>query len=263
MRESGFVSCIGSRQTDAYACAAIDYAVGILDIAPAPGPCGACKHLLSELAIGNPKWQPTIIDSISSSFGRAQTLGQQAGAQVVRELLPAVPSVEAKWTTCAFMLLRTLELHVQYEGCELLKAILKRVDEDTILIPLVDCLRLPTRPSADSTAGAKEIALDSAQQAAAAKLIGEISDVSIAISDRLVQLGAAERLVAAIGNSAHLDSQIQAAQALTRLTGAHPQLGDELGASLGAMLVAIEMDPERAVAAFSPTQLDLLRKFKM
>ena len=69
--------------------------------------------------------------------------------------------------------------------------------------------------------------------------------------------------MAAIGNSAHLDSQIQAAQALTRLTGAHPQLGDELGASLGAMLVAIEMDPERAVAAFSPTQLDLLRKFKM
>ena len=156
---------------------------------------------------GNPKYQGEIISQVLSGLQQADPLAQQVGAQLLAQLVPGVPRVDLAWIPQTIALFHTLQLHVQYEVSELLKALLLRKEAtEFVLQATIKLLKKESLDESDSEYEMK-LALQYSQQAAAAKFVAVAVGIANAHCDRLVELSVIKALLAVLGNRSHLNSQ--------------------------------------------------------
>jgi hypothetical protein len=226
----------------------------------------AARDLLYHLAVGNPAYQGEVVDSLIALLPSGSSGAQMMAAQVLRLTIPMIGNVEATVVEPVLCLLSSLELQVQYEGCELLKELIKsEALTDTIIAGLVGMLKPDAGAkgraggASGTNASAGGSVLFYSQQAAAAKTIGILCTTSAPLVVSFVRLQAIHGLLHAMGNEKYPDSQLQATHALEVLLSNCYGLIDEVKRAIGPdLFLDIMQHREEAFSRMSRAHLDVL-----
>jgi hypothetical protein len=156
---------------------------------------------------GNPLYQSDIVSRVLDSIQTADSLAQQAGAQLVTQIVGSISRVDLAWIPKTLCLFRTLQMHVQYEGAELLKAFAARRETTEFVLQAV--IKMIRKDSLDPSDPDYEVqnALMCSQQAAVSKLIAALTQSSQSQCDRLVELSVVKYLLAVSANRHHFNGQ--------------------------------------------------------
>jgi len=215
--------------------------------------------------MGNPAYQLEVVKCLVGLLPTAFPGAQIMAAKVLGKTIPLLPGEELSAVVePALSLLMSLELQVQYEGCELIKELVKVTEvEHSLLVGLIAMLK----PSASPTMGLSLTdemksgadVLFYSQQAAAAKTVGVLCTVYPVLVPTVVKLQCIHGLLYAMSNSKYTDSQLQAAGALEIVLSNSFGLVKAVRDSVGEVLFySIMENRDEAFAVMSQTDLDLL-----
>lgn len=227
-----------------------------------------CKIVLKELSTGNPKYQQQVYKAMIALLKSASAYAQQIAAQLLQYVLPMMDGPNIAIIQPCLLLLRSLHIEVQYEGCQLIKLLINynNIQKD-VLSALVQLLQ-PTKLEMQNQ---PEIVLDPngpeiqapypvyIQQAVAAKLIGMLSREFTTIEDSFIRLGCIRYLLLAMGNDKHPDSQKQAGLTLQYFIHSYPEVEMRVRDALGQpFFFAYMNEPESFYLKMTPIQVDIL-----
>jgi len=224
----------------------------------------AARDLLYQLAMGNPSYQAQVVEALIALLPSGSSGAQMMAAQVLRLIIPMLDAVDATVVEPVLSLLTSLELQVQYEGCELLKELVKSEDlTDTIIAGLIGMLKPDAggkgRAGVSASASAGGSVLFYSQQAAAAKTIGILCTTSTPLVVPFVRLQAINGLLHAMGNDKYPDSQLQGTHALEVVLANCYGLIDEVKREIGSdLFLDIMQSREQAFTRMSRAHLEVL-----
>jgi len=202
----------------------------------------ACKNVLQELSVGNPKYLNQVYKALISLLRSSSPEAQQIAAQILQNVQPMVESASISIVDPVLMLLRSLHLEVQYEGFQLIKLL---ISYDSIKTQLLNGLVGLVKPSKADLQDQTEILSDTEvnkipaplpvyiQQAASAKLIGLLSKESKDIAKQCIQFDLIHNLLYAMGNNKYADSQKQAGITLHYFIQTFPQVESKVRDAMG------------------------------
>lgn len=219
--------------------------------------CG--RSLLYSLAHGNPRYQKQVYQVLKDLLPSTNPGAQRVAAQGLRHVQRLVGAPTGPLVDNVLALLRSLYTDVQYEACELLKELVEYecVQEQilcgliSLLTPLLDDV---TRAPPSDTPLPQFV-----QQAAAAKVLGVLSEQSIALATIAVENGAVQNLIIVMSNTRYPLSQRQAARTLSFLVKQFVEVQDTLKQGMGEEFFAeFISNPEEIHTKLTPAQLDIL-----
>ena len=204
----------------------------------------AARDLLYQLAMGNPSYQGEVVAALVGLLPSGSSGAQMMAAQVLRLIIPMLDTVDSTVVEPVLSLLTSLELQVQYEGCELLKELVKsEALTDTIIAGLIGMLKPDAsgkgRAGVSASASAGGSVLFYSQQAAASKTIGILCTTSAPLVVPFVRLQAINGLLHAMGNDKYPDSQLQGTHALEVVLANCYGLIDEVKREIGPDLFLV------------------------
>lgn len=179
----------------------------------------ACKIILKELSVGNPKYLHQIYKVMIALLKSLSPEAQRIAAQILQLIQPKMDNASIGIVDPALMLLRSLHLEVQYEGFQLITILMMY---ENIKLGILTGLVGSLKPSQVDFDEQPEILKDPVapeiqaplpvyiQQAAAAKLIRKLADESNEVAEQCIQLNCIHNLLYAMGNENYADSQKQA-----------------------------------------------------
>jgi len=232
--------------------------------------CETARRLLYCLAVANPRFMLSVYKGLVALFSCGLPVVQRMAAMTVRRLQSTVGTVIFNVLDPLYDLLKSLNVEVQVEACELVLELIHYDDKDEMLHGLVQLLK----PSMDEIKRAKfNIMQDElsqsqphlsvyVQQAAAARCVGRLVQQCSAISNKLVALDVVDKLLSAIANSEYTPSQREAAVALSRLChlADHSLLiNQRLAQTVGPYLHQLILNnPEDMYTKLTATHIDIL-----
>jgi hypothetical protein len=229
------------------------------------------RYLLQTLAEGNPKFQLQVYRGLIALLPCSSAKAQHMAAQTLRVVQPIVETAHPSIVDPVLSLLKTLHLEVQYEAIELIQLLMDYEVRDAMLEGLVRLLR-PTDdsdrpleilndPSVDKLLSPLPIFV---QQAAAAKCIGILAQMSSQLADKLLQFPVITNLMFAMGNVDYGDSQRQAAIALEHLCRLYRRVDEQVHHIMGDVLYdRFVADPECLYMKLNAVQVDILVSNKL
>ncbi|KAJ1334475.1 hypothetical protein BSLG_007630 [Batrachochytrium salamandrivorans] len=242
------------------------------------------RNLLSELGMGNPKFQMQVFKGLQSLFTSqaVSPTAQQMSGQALRTLLPSIPSVPAGFIDPTLRLLKSPHIQVQYEGYEILKELFTRQElHDSLLKQLISILHNVvddkndeinddryrrnksdqkglvsqwSEASAEEQKSKDQIMSGYIQQAYVAKLLGELAE-------RMIQLQLVGSLLNVIANVGHPESQRYAANTLIYIVGDFDYVGSALRGQMGSnFFELLENRPDTFYRELTKEQVRYLRR---
>eukprot|EP00795_Rhopilema_esculentum_P004528 gene4528-20780_t len=231
------------------------------------------RYLLQELATGNPRYHEQIYKALISLLGSASPKAQQLATQTLRYVQDIVGRASLTIIDPTLLLLRSLHVEVQYEAYELIKDLVKYEIKDDILQRLVGLLKptdadiekIPEVFSDASLVSEMEASLPLyIQQAATAKCIGLLAKEDLKTAERLIQLGAVEALLFAMGNEKHPESQKQAGISLEFFIRRFPYVDDAVRKALGDSFYREFMSqPDAVYLKLTQIQINVLLQIRL
>ena len=201
-----------------------------------------CKNVLQELTTGNPKYQHQVYKAMIALLKSSSPDAQQIAAQLLQYVQPMMDAPSISIIHPSLLLLRSLHVEVQYEGCQLIELLMNYNDiQKEVLVGLVNLLQ----PSKLDLQEQPEILIDPnspeiqppypvyIQQAASAKLIGILCKKSYSIAECCLMFGCVKYLLIAMGNDKHPDSQKQAGLTLQYFIHTFPEVEMKVRDALG------------------------------
>ncbi|KAH6584869.1 hypothetical protein BASA61_007237 [Batrachochytrium salamandrivorans] len=249
------------------------------------------RNLLSELGMGNPKFQMQVFKGLQSLFTSqaVSPTAQQMSGQALRTLLPSIPSVPAGFIDPTLRLLKSPHIQVQYEGYEILKELFTRQElHDSLLKQLISILHNVvddkndeinddryrrnksdqkglvsqwSEASAEEQKSKDQIMSGYIQQAYVAKLLGLMSATSRELAERMIQLQLVGSLLNVIANVGHPESQRYAANTLIYIVGDFDYVGSALRGQMGSnFFELLENRPDTFYRELTKEQVRYLRR---
>jgi len=232
--------------------------------------CEVARRLLYCLAIANPRFTVAVYKGLVALFSCDLPVVQRMAAMTVRRLQSTIGSVIFNVLDPLYDLLKSLNVEVQVEACELVLELINYDDKDELLRGLVQLLQ----PSADEVQRAKfNIMQDElsqsqphlsvyVQQAAAARCVGKLVVKCTTLINKLIALGAVDKLLCAIANTEYIPSQREAAVALSNLCHSadeSQQINERLITTVGPYLHQLILnEPEDMYTKLTVTHIDIL-----
>jgi len=219
--------------------------------------CG--RSLLYSLAHGNPRYQKQVYQVLKDLLPSTNPGTQRVAAQGLRHIQKLVGPPTQALVENVLALLRSLYSDVQYEASELLKELVGHDEVREVVIVGLIALLTPTlddviRPPVSDTPLPQHL-----QQAAAAKVLGLMTENSNLLATIAVENGAVQSLIVVLSNVRHPPSQQHAARTLSYLVRMFTEVHDTLKECLGSELLdEFLKSPEEIHKKLTPTQLDKL-----
>ncbi|KAJ6659479.1 hypothetical protein lerEdw1_018713 [Lerista edwardsae] len=175
--------------------------------------------LLDALGHGNPKYQNQVYKGLIALLKCTSPKAQQLALQTLRTIQTIVGKAHPNIVDSVLGVLRSMHLEVQYEAIQLIKDLISYDVRPALLQGLVSLLK----PSREEKAKMHVRILEEPatayllkslpayiQQAAAAKAIGILAQVSREVAEEMIFLRVIHGLMCAMGNKDHTNSQRQA-----------------------------------------------------
>ncbi|XP_027629717.1 armadillo-like helical domain containing protein 1 [Tupaia chinensis] len=201
--------------------------------------------LLESLVHGNPKYQNQVYKGLVALLPCASPKAQQLSLQTLRTAQSIIGATHPSIVDCVLKVLGTMHLEVQYEAIELIKDLANYDVRPALLKGLMALLT----PSVKKTFQQQpKILADPSvlqhtaplpmflQQAAAAKTVGVLARGNMSMAEEMLQLRVVHRLMTAMGNTDHCNSQRLASLTLEYFVQMFPVVEEHVRKSMGEQL---------------------------
>ncbi|XP_062049294.1 armadillo-like helical domain containing protein 1 [Lepus europaeus] len=229
--------------------------------------------LLDSLVHGNPKYQNQVYKGLIALLPCASPKAQQLSLQTLRTAQSVVGTIHPSIVDCVLKVLGTMHLEVQYEAIELIKDLLGYDVRRPLLQGLVALL---TPPAKETSKLQRKILTDASalqltghlpvflQQAAAAKAIGVLARRDLAVAEEMLYLHVVHRLMTAMGNMDHSNSQRLASLALQFFVQTFPLVEEQVHQAMGEELYQLfASNAENLYLKMDSIQADILASNKV
>ncbi|KAK2835650.1 hypothetical protein Q5P01_016134 [Channa striata] len=227
--------------------------------------------LLESLSHGNPKYQNQIYKCLIALMSCASPKAQRLVLQSLRTVQSKLKTANHSIVEPLLNVLRSLHLEVQEEAINLILD-LKCYDVRPVLLSGLVALLRPTKEEVQQQQNTEEAEIIKVtgslaafmQQAAAAKAIRLLAAGDQQLSHELLSLGLIQHLLHAVGNTEHIDAQIQASLALEHFVRSSPIVEEHVHRLMGSSLFTAFMhNSETFYMNLDKAQADILLSNKV
>ncbi|XP_066914369.1 armadillo-like helical domain containing protein 1 [Clytia hemisphaerica] len=225
----------------------------------------ACRLIIINLSNGNPRYLQQLYKAMIILLKSASPEAQRIAAQALQKIQPSLDTASLNIVDPTLMLLSSLHIEVQYEGCVLVRMLIQyqSIRQD-ILVGLVALLKpsqMELLEQSDVVSAQVPVFI---QQAVTAKLIGVLSKEDFDIARNFLELDCITSLLFAMSNEKYADSQKQAGITLQYFIHTFQEVELGVREAIGQSFFFEYMnDPSDFYLKMTSVQIDILKGSKV